>query len=67
VNGLHLTILGPTGGDVIVSSATCGPAVEPIPMVSGPGALAAGGLAMLGFIGVRGWRRVRGRGMSVSA
>jgi hypothetical protein len=67
VNGLHLTILGPTGGDVIVSSATCGPAVAPVPMFSGPGGLAAGGIVMLGFLGVRGWRRVRGRGMSVSA
>ncbi len=61
VNGLHLAILGPTGGDVIISSATCGPASAPIPMVSAPGALAAGGLALAGLIGARGWRRRRTR------
>jgi hypothetical protein len=61
VNGLHLAILGPNGGDVIVSSATCGPAQAPVPMVSGAGALAAGGLATVGFAGVRGWRRRRRR------
>jgi hypothetical protein len=67
VNGLHLTILGPTGGDVVVSSATCGPAAVPVPMVSAPGALTAGGLAMLGFAGFRGWRRLRARRGAVLA
>jgi hypothetical protein len=59
VNGLHVTVLGPSGGNIIVSSATCGPAEAPVPMVSAPGALTAGGLAMAGFVGVRNWRRRR--------
>jgi hypothetical protein len=69
VNGLHLVILGPTGGDVIVASATCGPAEAPVPMVSSEGALTAGGIAVLAFLGSRGWRRLRGRsrGITVTA
>jgi hypothetical protein len=61
VNALHVTILGPNGGDVILSSATCGPAAAPVPMISAQGALAAGGLVVLGFAGVRGWRMTRRR------
>jgi hypothetical protein len=61
VNGLHVTVLGPTGGDIIVTSATCGPAEAPIPLVSGPGLLTAGGLAVLGIGGARLRRRRRAR------
>lgn len=61
VNALHVSILGSTGGNVIVSSSTCGPAEAPVPMVSAPGALTAGGLAALGLVGFRGGRRFFGR------
>jgi hypothetical protein len=69
VNGLHLRVLGSGGGDVIVASATCGSAgtgtgalaVAAVPMISAQGALAAGGLVMLGFAGARGWRMARRR------
>lgn len=61
VNALHLSILGANGGTVIIASSTCGPAEAPVPMISAPGALTAGGLAMLGLVGVRSWRRVPGR------
>ncbi|WP_033291237.1 choice-of-anchor P family protein [Amycolatopsis jejuensis] len=43
VNALHLKLLGGTGlgaigsGDVILSSATCGPAAPPMPLASGAG------------------------------
>jgi hypothetical protein len=59
VNGLHVTVPGPTGGDIIVTSATCGPAAAPVPMLSGSGLLTAGGLAVIGIGGVRGLRRRR--------
>jgi hypothetical protein len=52
VNAIHLSLLGGVlgsigAGDVIVSSATCGPAVLPVPLASGAG-LALG----LGLVGV---------------
>lgn len=66
VNGLHVTVLGATGGDIIVSSATCGPAAIPVPMISMPGAVTAGGLMAVGLVGARGWRMARRRlGQSV--
>jgi hypothetical protein len=66
VNGAHITILRQGGGDVILASATCGPASVPVPMISAQGALAAGGLAIIGFAGVRRWRMTRRQG-SLSA
>jgi hypothetical protein len=56
VNALHLHLLGGVGvgslgsGDVIISSATCGPAGLPIPMASGAGLWI--GLGLLGAIGI---------------
>ncbi|HEX3648973.1 MAG TPA: choice-of-anchor P family protein [Pseudonocardiaceae bacterium] len=56
VNAVHLHLLGGVGvgaigsGDVIISSATCGPAGLPIPMASGAGLWI--GLGLLGAIGV---------------
>lgn len=56
VNAVHLHLLGGTGigaigsGDVIISSATCGPAGLPIPMASGAGLWI--GLGLLAAIGV---------------
>jgi len=52
VNAIHVRLLGGTSsalgsGDVIVSSATCGPAALPIPMASGVGLwLGLGALAL---------------------
>ncbi|GAB3661778.1 choice-of-anchor P family protein [Actinocorallia lasiicapitis] len=62
VNAAHLSLLGPGGGNIIISSATCGPALLPVSMVSSSVAVAAGGLAVLA-IGAFGTRRmiVRGR------
>lgn len=71
VNAIHLSLLGGVlgsvaSGDVIVSSATCGPAVLPVPLASGAG-LALG----LGLVGVTmaGWLTVRRRraGRAVAA
>lgn len=61
VNAIHLSLLGGVlgsiaAGDVIVSSATCGPAVLPVPLASGAGlALGLGlvGVAAAGLITVR--------------
>jgi hypothetical protein len=56
VNALHLKLLGSGlvgtigSGDVIVSSATCGPAGLPVPMASGLGLWL--GIGLLGAIGV---------------
>ncbi|GAA3888335.1 choice-of-anchor P family protein [Saccharothrix violaceirubra] len=55
VNALHLTlladVLGALGtGDVVISSATCGPAALPIPMASGTGLWL--GLGMLALFAV---------------
>ncbi|MEC3980067.1 choice-of-anchor P family protein [Amycolatopsis sp. H20-H5] len=55
VNGLHLTLLtgglGAIGsGDVILSSATCGPAALPTPIASGIGLWT--GLSLLAAVGV---------------
>lgn len=56
VNAVHLHLLGGKGvgaigsGDVIISSATCGPAALPIPMASGAGLWI--GLGLLGAIAV---------------
>jgi hypothetical protein len=61
INALDLDILGANGGHVIVSSATCGPAVAPAPMVSMPGAALTGGLGILAFLGYRRWRSGRGQ------
>lgn len=52
VNALHVKFIGGTGGDVILSSATCGPASLPVPMISVAGGVAAGGLTVLGLAGV---------------
>jgi hypothetical protein len=65
VNALHLRLLGAVlgsiaTGDVIVSSATCGPAVLPVPMASGIGLYV--GLGLVGVTaGVVLVRRRRGR------
>lgn len=56
VNAFHLRLLGGPGvgglgsGDVVISSATCGPAGLPIPMASGAGLWI--GLGLLGAIAV---------------
>jgi hypothetical protein len=56
VNAIHVHLLGGGGlgsigsGDVIVSSATCGPAALPIPMASGAGLWI--GLGLLGAVAV---------------
>ncbi|MEV0065239.1 MULTISPECIES: choice-of-anchor P family protein [unclassified Amycolatopsis] len=55
VNALHLKLLGGVvgalgSGDVIVSSATCGPAAPPMPLASGAGLWA--GLGVLAAIAV---------------
>ncbi|MFJ6676026.1 choice-of-anchor P family protein [Actinosynnema sp. NPDC091369] len=52
VNALHVRLLGgPLGtGDLVVSSATCGPAGLPIPMASGAGLWI--GLGLLALFGV---------------
>jgi hypothetical protein len=55
VNALHLKLLGGVvgalgSGDVIVSSATCGPAAPPMPLASGAGLWV--GLGVLGAIAV---------------
>ncbi|MEQ0562962.1 choice-of-anchor P family protein [Amycolatopsis sp. NEAU-NG30] len=55
VNALHVKLLGGVvgslgSGDVIVSSATCGPAAPPMPLASGPGLWI--GLGLLGLIAV---------------
>ncbi|SDG23517.1 hypothetical protein SAMN05216553_106312 [Lentzea fradiae] len=55
VNAVHIRllngVLGSIGsGDVVISSATCGPAALPIPMASGVGLWA--GLGLLGLIAV---------------
>jgi hypothetical protein len=56
VNAIHIHLLGSGllgtlgSGDVIISSATCGPAVLPIPMASGMGMWI--GFALLGAIAV---------------
>ncbi|WP_281246944.1 choice-of-anchor P family protein [Amycolatopsis saalfeldensis] len=55
VNALHLKLLGGVvgalgSGDVIVSSATCGPAAPPMPLASGAGLWV--GLGVLGAVAV---------------
>ncbi|GAB3654458.1 choice-of-anchor P family protein [Actinocorallia lasiicapitis] len=47
VNALHFTFATGGGGDIIVASATCGPAVVPVAMISPAGGLATGGAAAL--------------------
>ncbi len=65
VNAVHVKLLGDGlnalgSGDVIVSSATCGPAAPPMPLASGAGLWA--GLGLLGAIAVPvGFRVVRKR------
>jgi hypothetical protein len=65
VNALHVKLLGEGltalgKGDVIVSSATCGPAAPPMPLASGAGLWI--GLGLLGAIAVpAGTRVVRNR------
>jgi hypothetical protein len=67
VNALHVKLLGEGlnalgSGDVIVSSATCGPAAPPMPLASGAGLWV--GLGLLGAIalpvGTRIFRNRRG-------
>ncbi|MFD9966240.1 choice-of-anchor P family protein [Amycolatopsis sp. NPDC058986] len=55
VNGLHVKLLGEGldalgSGDVIVSSATCGPAAPPMPLASGAGLWI--GLGLLGAVAI---------------
>jgi len=55
VNGLHIELLGGVlgalgTGDIIISSATCGPGAAPTPMASGAGLWL--GLGLLGLIAV---------------
>ena len=66
VNAVHLHLLGGPGltgigsGDVIISSATCGPAGLPMPVASGLGLWL--GLGLLGAIAVPvGWAAIRKR------
>jgi hypothetical protein len=66
VNAVHLHLLGGPGlgqlgsGDVIISSATCGPAGLPMPVASGLGLWI--GLGLLGAIALPvGWSAVRRR------
>lgn len=72
VNAFHLHLLGGSGvgsigsGDVIISSATCGPAGLPIPMASGLGLWI--GLGLLGAVAVPvTWSAVRRRRASATA
>jgi len=72
VNAVHVHLLGGGGvgslgsGDVIISSATCGPAGLPMPIASGLGLWI--GLGLLGVIAVPvGWSAVRRRRTSVAA
>jgi hypothetical protein len=58
VNAIHF-IFANGGGDVIISSATCGPSVLPIPMISASGAALAGGLGMVGLVGFVAYQRWR--------
>jgi hypothetical protein len=71
VNAVHLHLLGGPGigelgsGDVIISSATCGPAGLPMPVASGLGLWI--GLGLLGAIAMPvGWSVVRRRRTSVA-
>ena len=69
VNAVHLHLLGgvgsPGSGDVIISSATCGPAGLPMPIASGLGLWI--GLGLLGAIAVPvAWSAVRRRRTSVA-
>lgn len=69
VNALHLElfggVLGAIGdGDVIISSATCGPAVLPIPLAHGEGLFL--GLGLVGVV-TAGWIAVRRRRGPVAA
>ncbi|HEV8562392.1 MAG TPA: choice-of-anchor P family protein [Actinophytocola sp.] len=52
VNAFHLTVnvLGVASGEVIISSATCGPATPPIPLASGAGLWISLGLLGLAAI-----------------
>lgn len=51
VNAVHIRLDSPLGqGDVIISSATCGPAAPPIPMASGAGLWI--GLGLLGAVAI---------------
>lgn len=65
VNALHLRLLGNAlgsiaAGDVIVSSATCGPAVLPVPLASGAGLVVGLGLVGVTTAGIITVRRRRG-------
>lgn len=65
VNALHLRLLGGVlgsiaAGDVIVSSATCGPAVLPVPLASGAGLVLGLGLVGVTTAGIITVRRRRG-------
>jgi hypothetical protein len=52
VNAFHLTVnvLGVASGEIIISSATCGPATPPIPLASGAGLWISLGLLGLAAI-----------------
>lgn len=51
VNAIHIKVNAPVAsGDVIISSATCGPAAPPIPMASGAGLWI--GLGLLGAVAI---------------
>ncbi|HEX4725899.1 MAG TPA: choice-of-anchor P family protein [Pseudonocardiaceae bacterium] len=72
VNAVHLHLLGGHGvgalgtGDVIISSATCGPAGLPMPVASGTGLWI--GLGLLGAIAVPfGWSVARRRRTNAAA
>jgi hypothetical protein len=70
VNAVHVKLLGGVlgaigSGDVIISSARCGPAGLPVPMASGAGLWI--GLGLLGAVALPvGTRLVRGRRSSVA-
>lgn len=71
VNALHLRLLGGVlgsigSGDIVVASATCGPAVLPVPLASGMGLVAGLGLVGVATAGIITVRRRRG-GRAVAA
>lgn len=66
VNAVHITLLGGTGGDVIIGHAQCGgaPPVQAVPMISPEVGAGAAGVAAVG--GVVYFRR-RNRGLETEA